>query len=374
MALLYEETKNININDFKFIDKIKDRQLNPFYDDKEDFKALYKSIEQDGILTPLVFKRIDENKLELISGRRRLRAIRKINEKNNSITTIPVRIIKQETPDIDTYIYSYNENNIKDPLSKYQRQRAVLFIIYSHSDYGRFIEKDTDIEHILFSISVSLLNSTIKQQNKDKLNEKEQILQKIINEISPRLLIAKNKLINLITTNILEPEYVELLISGITPLSYDDILFAKNKNKKTKKLLQQIKIAMNCKFIEDEEEYEGIKKIATENRLKFSDFYLIDNIDNEYNEEKIEQIDDDILEKFGNNLLSGLAKILKTENEKIENNEENILKTKQTEAKTKFTSIIKKIDERKLDELITYLDGLMVNQDRQRIGLDEQRL
>lgn len=352
MAIIYEDLHSININECEIIDTIQDRQLNSAFENSEDAKKLYKSIAKHGVLSPLVLFRVDDKTFELISGRRRLNAIKKINNSNDEslkeITDIPVRIIDKQTPRTEAYTVAYNENNIKEALLDYQKIRSVLNIIANHDNYQKYVKDN--LPDTLYHIT-----QKIKSFNKNKSDEESNILHKIIQDVAQKLFISEPHLIKTIINTELDPQEIFLLSIKNTPLTYDDIKSAR-VDKKSFDLLNDIKNVCKIFNLNDEEEYETLKKIATKHKFKLSDFYLIDGIDENYDESKIADVSDDDFGKYVSNLIKSLVELLKQliANSKIKSNFEK----QKDEVKKRFSKILKTANEDDLKRILMLLDGL----------------
>lgn len=352
MAIIYENLHSININECEIIDIIQDRQLNPAFENSEDAKRLYKSILKHGVLSPLILFRIDNKKFELISGRRRLNVIQKINNSSDDsvkkIINIPVIIIDKQTPRTEAYTVAYNENNIKEALLDYQKIRSVLNMIANHDSYQKYVKDN--LPDTLYHIA-----KKIKSFNKNKSDEESNILHKIIQDVAQKLFISEPHLIRTIINTELDPQEIFLLSIKNTPLTYDDIKSAR-ADKKSLDLLNDIKNICKTFNLNDEEEYKTLKKIVTKHKFKLSDFYLIDGIDENYDESKIADVSDDDFGNYVGNLIKSLVELLKKSiaNSKIKSDFER----QKDEVKKRFANILKIANEDDLKRILVLLDGL----------------
>ncbi|MDA3053609.1 ParB N-terminal domain-containing protein [Campylobacter sp. JMF_03 NE3] len=354
MAIIYEDLHSINIKEYNIIDILKDRQLNSSFENSEDAKRLYKSIAKHGVLSPLVLFRVDDKTFELISGRRRLNAIKKINNSNDEnlkeITDIPVRIIDKQTPKAEVYSIAYNENNIKETLFDYQKIRSVLNMIATHDSYQKYVKNN--LADTLYGITEKIKSFN---KNKSSNDEESNILHKIIQDVAQKLFVSEPYLIKTIINTELDPQEVFLLSIQNTPLTYDDIKSAR-LNKKSLDLLNDIKKICEIFNLNDEEDYNALKKILARHKFKLSDFYLIDGIDENYDESKIADVSDDDFGKYVGNLIKSLVEILKQliANSKIKSNFEK----QKDEVKKRFSKILKTANEDDLKRILMLLDGL----------------
>lgn len=92
----------------------------------ESLSGLATSIKNNGIIQPLVVKRICDDKYELISGERRLTAAKSVG-----LETVPC--IVMAASESDSIVYSLIENLQRDDLNFFEIAEALNSLIY---DYG----------------------------------------------------------------------------------------------------------------------------------------------------------------------------------------------------------------------------------------------
>ena len=145
----YEEISSIDPNEYEIRDNLDDRSIDGDLENSEDFLSLVKDIEANGIVVPLIFARKGERELELISGRRRLAALRALNnalrsEDKPPLQTIPVKIIKKDVPDSKIYQIAYSENALRKDLSPSARVEAMFLPLFNacNSDFAKAKSKN----------------------------------------------------------------------------------------------------------------------------------------------------------------------------------------------------------------------------------------
>ena len=141
---LYEEINSIDLNEYEIRDNLDDRSIDGNIENSADFLSLLKDIESNGILVPLIFARKGEKELELISGRRRLEAVRALNnalrsEDKPTIQIIPAKIIKEDVPDSIIYQIAYSENSLRKDLSQSAKVEAMFLPLFNacNSDFAK---------------------------------------------------------------------------------------------------------------------------------------------------------------------------------------------------------------------------------------------
>lgn len=345
----YEDINYINIDDFKIIDILRDRNLDYNFDTTIDYKRLQNSIEKYGVMTPLVFARVDNKILELISGRRRLKAIKILK-----IQTIPVRIISKDTLRDLVYLYAFCENNIKDELQLYQQVISILNIIRNHSDYENNIKNfDFNPDNVFFLYEI-VKNIVKKQKTKKELSYQENVILNIIRQISKNINLEPVKLMNkLIYCQIDQNDAV--LLSNNFGINFQMLRNYRSKNE-TLEILEDVKSVLSYCNLDSIEAYNNLKDIGSKYNIKLSDFYKIENIDNNYDEKTIS----DFKKKNKKEFIKFKSDITKKIIEKLKEKYAEVSKKSDFEitksnTKKEFIKFIKNADESQLQQIIDFL-------------------
>lgn len=107
------ELFNIPVKDITVDPAYNERDASDFTDD--DFATLRESIRENGVTTPLRV-RTAGNEIIVVSGHRRLAAVRELNENGCGIVTLPCTVEKPGTTEADRDLALLTDNNGK-PLS-----------------------------------------------------------------------------------------------------------------------------------------------------------------------------------------------------------------------------------------------------------------
>lgn len=238
----------INIDEYKIIDNLLDRYLELDFKEKSDFKRLVSSIDKIGIINTLIFYRIDDKTLELISGRKRIEAIKTLNEsKNEKILNIPVRILSRENDLGSVYLLAFEENTNRRNLSNEAQIESLLFGICCdiYPDFGTssgFI-KDFKIEEIKKTL-IEVRN------NSENLNKFESKLLNSINLTSKKVNISENEIINSIIKNSLAFSEKRMIKNFGVPI---EIIRKSRRSPKAKKILENIDVIIFNKNLDEKE-------------------------------------------------------------------------------------------------------------------------
>ncbi|WP_172198624.1 ParB N-terminal domain-containing protein [Campylobacter sp. RM16188] len=359
MKFTNDDIVQINLADYKIVDKLKDRRLDGDFEESKDFKSLVLSIKEKGILVPLIFAKVDDDKLELISGRRRLRAINVINnmEGGTKITTVPAQIINSNMPLYSRYIAAFDENSLRAELSDFAQVEAIFLAIFLHfkqyTEEEFFADSYTDVKKNREFDNLFLLIKEMKNKKEKNLDKVDAAILSSIKTISQQAGLQLKEVINSILAYKLTQEEKMLIVDyglstkQIYKLKKDDEL-SKKFNKLCKLLLFRALINLNF--------YQNAKAIAKDFGLKLSTFYKIPNIDKEYNEEIIKSdYDQKQILKFGNALIEKVVEILSQELELKQqakkNSEINIMRNK-------LNAFAKSASKEKLEALMKYMEKL----------------
>lgn len=89
--------------------------------DEEELVGLTESVRSIGLIVPVVVRRINDSKFELIAGTRRLRAA----ERRRS-PTIPAFVVSKDADDKDMTILALSENLHRQDLTPFEEAKAIL--------------------------------------------------------------------------------------------------------------------------------------------------------------------------------------------------------------------------------------------------------
>lgn len=359
MKFTNDDIVQINLADCKIVDKLKDRRLDGDFEESKDFKALVLSIKEKGILVPLIFAKVDDDKLELISGRRRLRAINVINnmEGGTKITTIPAQIVNSDMPLYNRYIIAFDENRLRAGLSDFAQVEALFSAIFLHlnkkAEKDYFSETYSDAKKNIEFNSLFFQIKGMKNKKEKNLNKEEAEILTSINYVSKQVGLPPEKVINSILAYKLTQEEKILIVDY--GLSTKQLAALKKDEELSKKLNSLFKLLI-FKALINSSFYENTKAIAKKFGLKLSTFYKIPNIDKEYNEEIIKNdYDSTQIRKFGNALTEKVVEILLQElelkKEAKKNSEVNIMRNK-------IMTFAKNTSKEKLEALMKYMEKL----------------
>lgn len=315
---LYEEINSIDLNEYEIRDNLDDRSIDGNIENSADFLSLLKDIESNGILVPLIFARKGEKELELISGRRRLEAVRALNnalriEDKPTIQIIPAKIIKEDVPDSIIYQIAYSENSLRKDLSQSAKVEAMFLPLFNacNSDFAKAKSKQ-ELSKRNFAMEAFL--KELKTLAKKINNNRNSITLRdnsIIEELKKLAIIFNNmsylKMLNSIVNYKLT--IVEKRLITHYGLDLKDLLLCKKT--KHNSSLNKIKDAYMARGIQTPEEYENLKSTLDDFNVKLSDFYKIDNIDNSYIENFAKKAGAESLTEWSDNLMLFLCEKLK---------------------------------------------------------------
>lgn len=348
----------INIDEYKIIDNLLDRYLELDFKEKSDFKRLVSSINKIGIINPLIFYRVDDETLELISGRKRIEAIKTLNEskaENEKILNIPVRILSKENDLGSVYLLAFEENTNRRNLSNEAQIESLLFGICCdiYPDFGtssNFL-KDFKIEEI---------KNTLKEirNNSENLNKFESKLLNSINLTSKKVNISENEIINSIIKNSLTFSEKRMIRNFGVPV---EIIRKSRRSPKTKKILENIDVIIFNKNLDEKEAFFAIKNYveAILNR-KMSDFYKIEGIDDVKDENGylsiIKKTEREKIKEYGNDLSRACIEFLlnNLKNEELEKSKKRMEKYNFTK---KINDIYKSLNAKDKRELIKIIEN-----------------
>ena len=346
----------INIDEYKIIDNLLDRYLELDFKEKSDFKRLVSSINKIGIINPLIFYRVDDETLELISGRKRIEAIKTLNEsKNEKILNIPVRILSKENDLGSVYLLAFEENTNRRNLSNEAQIESLLFGICCdiYPDFGTssgFI-KDFKIEEIKKTL-IEVRN------NSENLNEFKSKLLNSINLTSKKINISENEIINSIIKNSLTFSEKRMIRNFGVPV---EIIRKSRRSPKAKKILENIDVIIFNKNLDEKEAFFAIKNYveAILNR-KMSDFYKIEGIDDVKDESCylsiIKKTEREKIKEYGNDLSRACIEFLlnNLKNEELEKSKKRMEKYNFTK---KLNDIYKSLNAKDKKELIKIIEN-----------------
>ncbi|QKU36243.1 ParB N-terminal domain-containing protein [Campylobacter sp. RM16192] len=359
MKFTNDDIVQINLANYKILDKLKDRRLDGDFEESRAFKSLVLSIKEKGILVPLIFAKVNDNTLEVISGRRRLRAVNVINSMEGcaKITTVPAQIINSDMPLYSRYLVAFDENRLRSELSDFAQVEALFSAIFLHlnkyskedyfSDSYSDARKNIEFNNLFFQIK------GMKNKKEKNLNKEEAEILTSINYVSKQVALPPEKVISsILSYKLIQEEKILIVDYGLSTkqiyrLKKDDELSEKF-SKLCKLLLFRALINLNF--------YQNARAIAKDFGLKLSTFYEIPDIDNEYNENVIKNdYDQKQILKFGNALIEKVVEILLQElelkKEAKKNSEVNIMRKK-------LNAFAKSASKEKLEALMKYMEKL----------------
>ena len=327
----YEEISSIDPNEYEIRDNLDDRSIDGDLENSKDFLSLIKDIESNGIVVPLIFARKGERELELISGRRRLAALRALNralknEDKPTIQTIPAKIIKADVPDSKIYQIAYSENSLRKDLSQSAKVEAMFLPLFNacNSDFAKAKSKQ-ELSKRNFAMEgflKELKTLAIKiNNNRNSITLREN---SIIEELKKLANVFNNmpylRMLNSIVNHKLT--VVEKRLITYYRLDLKDLLLCRKT--KHNDSLNKIKKAYMARGIQTPEEYENLKSILDDFNVKLSDFYKFDNIDNSYIENFTKKAGSESFMEWSDNLMLFLCEKLKEtmQNYKVEKNRE----------------------------------------------------
>lgn len=347
----------INIDEYKIIDNLLDRYLEIDFKEKSDFKRLVSSINKIGIINPLIFYRIDDKTLELISGRKRIEAIKTLNEsKNEKILNIPVRILSKENDLGSVYLLAFEENTNRRNLSNEAQIESLLFGICCdlYPDFSLINEnvKDYRIEIIRDSLI------KIKKNLDKNLDEAESRLLNSINLTSKKINISENEIINSIIKNSLTFSEKRMIRNFGVPV---EIIRKSRRSPKVNAILENIDFIIFNKNLDEKEAFFAIKNyVEAILNKKMSDFYKIEGIDDVKDESGylsiIKKTEREKIKEYGNNLSRACIEFLlnNLKNEELEKSKKRMEKYNFTK---KLNDIYKSLNAKDKRELIKIIEN-----------------
>lgn len=272
--------EEIELDKVVIVDKVFDRELsNSDFDKTNAFKELVNSIKQYGLITPLVLRQTSrENEYEIISGRRRYRAIQIINANDGqNINKIMSYIVPSTFDTVFSYTIAFDDNNLKDDYSKIAKAETLanifLSLFYTKEEFDslKYIDKIKNMSEKLLQ-----LKRVCSNKRKDAIEDIE-----IIKNAEKTCKIAGfsgniKKLNTFFINNKLNVQEIQAIKNKI--LSTKQILTIRKLADKDNIISNILSIAVNYKL----EKYKHFVKIQNfiEERfsLKLNDFYDIDGI------------------------------------------------------------------------------------------------
>lgn len=349
----------INIDEYKIIDNLLDRYLELDFKEKSDFKRLVSSINKIGIINPIIFYRIDDKTLELISGRKRIEAIKTLNEskhENEKILNIPVRILSKENDLGSVYLLAFEENTNRRNLSNEAQIESLLFGICCdlYPDFSSINEnvKDYRIEIIRDSLI------KIKKNLDKNLDEAESRLLNSINLTSKKINISENEIINSIIKNSLTFSEKRMIRNFGVPV---EIIRKSRRSPKVNAILENIDFIIFNKNLDEKEVFFAIKKyVEAILNKKMSDFYKIEGIDDVKDESDylsvIKKTEREKIKEYGNDLSRACIEFLlnNLKNEELEKSKKRMEKYNFTK---KLNDIYKSLNAKDKKELIKIIEN-----------------
>ncbi|ETR67288.1 MAG: chromosome partitioning protein, ParB family [Candidatus Magnetoglobus multicellularis str. Araruama] len=159
------------------------------YFDEEKLKELASSIQNDGLIEPIVL-RPQKKRYELIAGERRLRAMRQYTD----LDTIEAKIIHVD--DLQARRISAAENIQREGFSAIETIEAIVEIMDAHliedAEYAAMGNSPEDRVHYLLSKMTSVNNNQLKhsQISNDRLQQVHKFVypvEKIFKKLPKRL-------------------------------------------------------------------------------------------------------------------------------------------------------------------------------------------
>lgn len=309
----FEATTELNLNQIEIIDTVKDRYLENAWKEDTSFKELVNSIKEQGIITPLIFSRIDKNKFEIIAGRRRLAAIKELHTKyNENIETIPARVLDTSTPTSTKYIISYIENLQRVKLPNYAQVESLLYAVIHdvvanesfEESFGysvtQILRARAEIEEIIKQI-----NNIAKNQTSKELDMRQSLVLTSIKNIASAIKLSQHTLIKKIVHNSLDIR-TKILVLDYN-LNADYAIFSKGKPELAKLLFNITEIYRRRKLQEQEQDFKAIAEILASVNMNIADFFdgkddfniiIEKNPNGEYFKDKITQILNMLIDDF----------------------------------------------------------------------------
>ena len=252
-----EKINKININKVKIVDKIQDRLLdnseNPI-----EFARLQNSIKEDGLLNPLIFARIDDNTLEILCGRRRLKALRGIYKTNPEFENVECKIYSVDTDRIKRNIIAFSDNQNRKDLSSTVKFYP-LFLLIAANFYNLNI--DIKESNIIGNVVDTKLFEYL--QKFDYTKPSDNPTYKLIVELSNQIKLDTASFIAEIC-KISSLDYnLYMMKRQNSSISIKDLLKFKNSNEPLIKILySEINTIMTLLSVNTEINYDKINEIA----------------------------------------------------------------------------------------------------------------
>ena len=235
-----ENTRNININQVKIIDLIKDRSLDN--ENLMEFTRLQENIRKNGLLNPLIFARIDNNTLELLCGRRRLKALRQLSKEDEKFATVECKIYDIETNREERNIIAFSDNQNRKDLSN-EIKFYPLFLLIASKFYNIDISIEKRTNFIKFVNDTKLFDFLKNLNPKEASNNNETF--KFIVDLSNKI-------------NIDTPTFISELLK-IASFDSNTFTIKSETNLSVKELLK----FKNSEIDEIRELYQEISKIIS---------------------------------------------------------------------------------------------------------------
>ncbi len=150
--------KEINLDEID-ISKFNTRKDLGAGTEEASLNDLANSIQEKGLLNPIMVRKGKNGKYDLIAGQRRFLASKKIGLK-----TIP-SIIKDELSDIDATIISLIENVQRADMNPLDKAKAYKIIYEKYQDYKK-VAKETGVSVSTIKKYLTLLNLSLTLQEK----------------------------------------------------------------------------------------------------------------------------------------------------------------------------------------------------------------
>lgn len=221
-----------------------------------ELEGLASSIKHNGIIQPLVIRRISDDKYELISGERRLRAAKSVGLEN--VPCIIMSVCSEQSA-----LYAIIENIQRDNLNFFEEAEAIEKLLNVYNLSQQEIAKKLGKSQSSLSNKIRLLKLSPELRSviiENSLTERHaRALLRLENDVDrlKALLYIIEKKLNVSDTD----KYIELLLSP-------DVIKAEPKFKK----LKDIKIFINTiNHAVDTMRKAGIKAVSTEHET--SEYY-----------------------------------------------------------------------------------------------------
>lgn len=360
---IYEDISFIDFNSLiKAKDLIQDRQLNNYEEDKS-YIQLQSSIFQDGILTPLILARHEDDSLELISGRRRLSIIVKSPER---FRQIPVQIIKKEHLK-DRYTIAYKDNTFRKNLSNLTQYESLIVDLTidkiglekyeQRSMKARYLSQYSLIEDLK---CIRKYLNLVGKKNAIPLENKYIPYLKKIQQFAQILQLNENKLINYLIDSSFTPSEKILIDIGF------DIkqLMKYRKNKKFKTAFQDFEILAYNIELKNRRQMDIYLNILNKYNKTLQDYFEIndDDVSTYFIDDNTGAVRKELTKKYieiftqdkKENILKDLGSVLSAICEELEYEKEHSVDIKK-ELKTKFLKLINSDSQSTIEKISLFL-------------------